>query len=43
MLTVLPDLYLIWKVQRQMVADIFALHGRSAEQRIALDLLLDRQ
>jgi hypothetical protein len=31
MLTVLPDLYLIWKVQRQMVADIFALHGRSAE------------
>jgi hypothetical protein len=31
MLTILPDLYLIWKVQRQMVADIFALHGRSAE------------
>ena len=31
MITVLPDLYLIWKVQRQMVADIFALHGRSAE------------
>ena len=31
MLTVLPDLYLIWKVQRQMVADIFGLHGRSAE------------
>ena len=31
MLTVLPDLYLIWKIQRQMVADIFALHGRSAE------------
>jgi hypothetical protein len=31
MLTVLPDLYLIWKVQRQMVADIFALHGRSAD------------
>jgi hypothetical protein len=31
MLTVLPDLFLIWKVQRQMVADIFALHGRSAE------------
>jgi hypothetical protein len=31
MLTVLPDLYLIWKVQRQMIADIFALHGRSAE------------
>lgn len=29
--TVLPDLYLIWKTQRQMVADIFALHGRSAE------------
>jgi hypothetical protein len=31
MLTMLPDLYLIWKVQRQMVADIFALYGRSAE------------
>ena len=31
MLTVLPDLYLIWRVQRQMVADIFALHGREAE------------
>jgi hypothetical protein len=31
MLTVLPDLYLIWKVQRQLVADIFALYGRSAE------------
>ena len=31
MLTVLPDLYLIWKTQRQMVADIFALYGRSAE------------
>jgi len=29
--TVLPDIYLIWKVQRQMVADIFALHGRTAE------------
>lgn len=31
MLTILPDLYLIWKLQRQMVADIFALHGRTAE------------
>jgi hypothetical protein len=31
MMTVLPDIYLIWKLQRQMVADIFALHGRSAE------------
>ena len=31
MLTVLPDLYLIWKTQRQMVADIFGLYGRSAE------------
>lgn len=29
--TVLPDLYLIWKTQRQMVADIFALYGRTAE------------
>ncbi|HEY1328578.1 MAG TPA: hypothetical protein VGI14_16700 [Casimicrobiaceae bacterium] len=31
MLTVLPDLYLIWQTQRQMVADVFALHGRTAE------------
>ena len=31
MLTVLPDLLLIWKVQRQLVADLFALHGRTAE------------
>ncbi len=31
MLTVLPDLFVIWKIQRQMVADIFALHGRTAE------------
>jgi hypothetical protein len=30
-LTVLPDLYLIWQTQRQMVADIFALYGRTAE------------
>jgi hypothetical protein len=31
MLTVLPDLYLIWQTQRQMVADVFALYGRTAE------------
>jgi hypothetical protein len=31
MLTVMPDLYLIWRVQRQMVADIFGLYGRTAE------------
>jgi len=31
MITVLPDLFLIWKTQRQMVSDIFALYGRSAE------------
>ncbi|HVO90415.1 MAG TPA: hypothetical protein VMV45_17900 [Casimicrobiaceae bacterium] len=31
LLTVLPDLYLIWQTQRQMVADIFALYGRTAE------------
>jgi hypothetical protein len=30
-LTVLPDLVLIWKTQRQMVADIFAVYGRTAE------------
>jgi hypothetical protein len=31
MLTVLPDLYVIWKTQRQMVSDIFGVYGRSAE------------
>ena len=31
MLTVLPDIYAIWRIQRQMVADIFGLYGRSAE------------
>jgi hypothetical protein len=31
MLTVLPDLYLIWHTQRQMVADIFELYGRTPE------------
>jgi hypothetical protein len=30
-LTVLPDIYLIWQAQRQMVADIFELHGRTPE------------
>ena len=30
-LTVLPDLFLIWQTQRQMVADIFAVYGRTAE------------
>ena len=30
-LTIVPDLFLIWKMQRQMVADIFALYGRTAE------------
>ena len=31
LMTVLPDLYLIWQTQRQMVADIFGVYGRSAE------------
>ena len=31
MLTVLPDLFLIWKIQRQLVADVFALYGRTVE------------
>jgi hypothetical protein len=31
LLTVLPDLFVIWKTQRQMVADIFAVYGRTAE------------
>ena len=30
MLTVLPDIYAIWHIQRQMVADIFGLYGRTA-------------
>lgn len=28
--TVLPDLMAIWRIQRQLVADIAALHGRTA-------------
>jgi hypothetical protein len=31
LVTVLPDLLLIWRTQRQMVADLFALYGRTAE------------
>jgi len=31
LMTVLPDLYLIWQTQRQMIADIFELYGRTAE------------
>src|SRR5437867_6432944 len=31
LMTVLPDLYLIWQTQRQMVADIFELYGRTPE------------
>jgi hypothetical protein len=31
MVTVLPDLYAIWRIQRQMVADLFGLYGRTAE------------
>ena len=30
-MTLLPDIYLIWQTQRQMVADIFGVYGRSAE------------
>lgn len=29
--TLLPDLILLWRTQRQMVADLFAAYGRSAE------------
>lgn len=31
LLTVLPDLFMIWRTQRQMVSDIFAVYGRTAE------------
>lgn len=31
LVTLMPDLYLIWQTQRQMVSDIFGVHGRSAE------------
>jgi hypothetical protein len=31
LLTILPDLYLVWKIQAQLIADIAALYGRSAE------------
>jgi hypothetical protein len=30
-MTLLPDIYLIWQTQRQMVADIFGVYGRTAE------------
>jgi hypothetical protein len=29
--TLLPDLFLIWQTQRQMVSDIFGVYGRSAD------------
>ncbi len=31
MLTVLPDLIAVWKIQRQLVADIAACHGRTPQ------------
>jgi hypothetical protein len=31
MLTVLPDLYVIWKIQRQLVADIASCYGKTAQ------------
>ena len=31
LLTVLPELFVIWRTQRQMVADMFAVYGRTAE------------
>jgi hypothetical protein len=30
MLAIIPDLYLIWKLQGQMVSDIAAVHGKTA-------------
>lgn len=30
-MTLLPDIFLIWKTQQQMVADIFEVYGRSAD------------
>jgi hypothetical protein len=33
MLTVLPDLLAVWHIQRQLVADIAACYGKSAELR----------
>jgi hypothetical protein len=32
-LTIMPELYLIWKIQAQMVADIAAVYGKSAALR----------
>ena len=31
LLTVIPDLYLIWRTQRQMVSDLFGVYGRSGD------------
>jgi hypothetical protein len=33
MLTVVPDLVAVWRIQRQLVADIAACYGRSADLR----------
>jgi hypothetical protein len=33
LLTVVPDLVAVWRIQRQLVADIAACYGRSAELR----------
>jgi hypothetical protein len=30
MLTILPDLYMIWRIQGQMVADLAAVYGKTA-------------
>lgn len=31
MLTILPDLYLVWKIQSKMIGDVAALYGQSAK------------
>jgi hypothetical protein len=31
MLTILPDLYLVWKIQSRMIGDVAALYGQSAK------------
>lgn len=33
MLTIVPDLVAVWQIQRQLVADVAAAYGRSAELR----------
>lgn len=40
LLTILPDMYAIWRVQAQLVADIAAVYGKTGNAKVAIDLVL---